>query len=307
MHIAILLATYNGNPFIAEQLQSIADQTHEDWSLWVSDDGSTDDTLDVVAQFAQRHGHDRVHVMQGPGKGGIRNFASLLMQKNLDGDYYAFCDQDDVWLPHKLERSLSLIEPLGQEQAVLTGNRTIVTDKDLNRVGVSRLFPHPPCFANALVQSIAGGNTMVFNRAALALARSVVEQVRDDIVSHDWWMYQLVTGCGGTMIYDAEPTLLYRQHGDNLIGANIGSRASAARLIAGMRNRFSEFNERNVRSMTVARPHFLPENQALLDEFIDLRKRKGPGAVLALRKAGFFRQTARGMAALHIAAFLGKV
>src|SRR5690606_25344152 len=96
--------------------------------------------------------------------------------------------------------------------------RTLLVDDKNTEIGMSQLFKRPPSFPNALMQNIAGGNTMVFN----ADLRRVLGSAPPRVVIHDWWLYLATTACDGLVRYDPEPSLRYRQHGDNLIGMNIG-------------------------------------------------------------------------------------
>lgn len=200
-HIAIALASYNGAAHLDAQLQSIAGQDHDNWSLWVSDDGSSDATCAIVTSFAAAHPERQVTLLQGPGAGSTRNFMALI-DRVVEGlgqvpDRLAFCDQDDIWLPGKLTRALGMLPDDGSTPA-LYGARTRLVDDDLTPRGLSPLFCRPPGFANALVQSLAGGNTMLLNAAATALLRQAGTQLR--VVTHDWWAYQLVSGAGGQVV-----------------------------------------------------------------------------------------------------------
>src|ERR1700733_8685046 len=103
--IAVLLCTYNGARFLPAQLDSLAAQTFADWQLFVSDDGSSDDTFAIVAQYQDRLGVAPVQVRKGPCQGFVKNFLSLACDPSLAFDYYAYCDQDDVWEPDKLARA----------------------------------------------------------------------------------------------------------------------------------------------------------------------------------------------------------
>ena len=162
--ITILLATYFGQGFLADQLASIEAQDHANWVLWASDDGSTDGTLDLLEAYRERNGSHKVRIVKGPCKGAIANFISLAVNREIRANYYAFCDQDDVWLTGRLSRAL-VQTPQVTFLPTLVGNRTIIVDQNLKRTGLSPLFTKPPSFRNALVQSIAGGNTMLFNQA----------------------------------------------------------------------------------------------------------------------------------------------
>ena len=96
------MSTYNGEKFLAEQLQSIEDQTHKNWRLVISDDGSSDNTLAIAKQFQSNWGNDRLEIRQGPQQGFCQNFLSMACDTRLRADLYAFSDQDDVWMADKL-------------------------------------------------------------------------------------------------------------------------------------------------------------------------------------------------------------
>ena len=158
-HVAILLCTHQGERFLPRQLDSVAGQTHADWRIWVSDDHSTDGTLDVLQDYRTKWGEDRISWVRGPGRGFVANFLTLACTPEIDSAYYAFCDQDDLWDPDKLEVALAWVTSIPPHIPAVYGARTRLIDEDDQAVGLSPLFPHPMSFANAIVQSVAGGNT----------------------------------------------------------------------------------------------------------------------------------------------------
>lgn len=226
--VAVLLATYCGERFLMPQLRSIARQTHHDWILHASDDGSMDSTPQILRQFACATGQGKTTVRRGPRRGLVANFLSLACDPDISADYYAFCDQDDVWHPEKLERSLAWLRCVQHGAPALYCSRTVLVDADDAEIGISPLFAKPPTFANALVQNIAGGNTMVFNRAACELLRQAGSSV--DAVFHDWWTYMLIAGAGGQIFYDPVPSLRYRQHDSNVVGSRSDALARLGRV-----------------------------------------------------------------------------
>ena len=180
----ILLGSFNGELFIQEQLNSIISQTHTDWKIIVSDDGSQDATCALVQSVAESLGYGRMVLRQGPGKGFVQNFLSMACDPKLRAKFYAFADQDDVWLPQKLERALSILDcPELKETPALYCGRTTYVNTELKVTGQSPYFKKTPHFKNALVQSLAGGNTMVFNDPL----KKILEHIGTvDVVSHDW-------------------------------------------------------------------------------------------------------------------------
>lgn len=252
--VAILLCTYNGGGFLVEQLESIVCQTHDDWVIYASDDGSSDATLEILRMYQSRLGSDRLILAQGPRQGFARNFMSLVLNPSVKADFYAFCDQDDIWYPDKLERSVARLVSVKPLQPALYCSRTHLVDGKGRSIGYSPLFTKRPDFSNALVQSLAGANSMLLNEPARALLALTPDDAH--IVSHDWLSYILVSGAGGLVFYDPNPTLDYRQHGGNLIGANTGLRERWQRIRMLFTGRFREWNAQNLYALSNARAQF---------------------------------------------------
>jgi hypothetical protein len=164
-------------------------------------------------------------------------------------------------------------------------------------------------FRNALVQNVMPGNTIVLNRAACALLQGVMAEtdraILDRVVVHDWWIYQILTGCEARLIFDAEPGLLYRQHSGNQIGANEGVRAVLNRLGFMLKGGLADWNARNLAALHAASARFTPENQRILREFMQARAADSRlERWRILRQAGLYRQGSLSSAALHFAALM---
>ncbi|MEL7344447.1 MAG: glycosyltransferase family 2 protein [Pseudomonadota bacterium] len=303
-HVVVLLALYNGQAHLDEQLQSLEAQDHKDWSLVVSDDGSGDGGLARVVQFARDNPHRNVTINQGPRAGFAQNFLSLLRATDPSAPFVAFCDQDDVWLPQKLGRALGTLGD--QSRPSLYGGRTYICSEGLERLGMSPLFSKPPSFGNALVQSLSGGNTMVFNRAALEILH-LAARAPIRIVSHDWWAYQVISGAGGDVHYDREAFVLYRQHDTNLVGANTGARARFQRLRRLLGGQLVRWTDTNITALKAAMPVLTAQNAETLRHFSDARN-AGPWRRLRMvLRLKLTRQTIAGQIALLGAAILGKL
>lgn len=302
--VAILLGTHQGEEFLAQQLDSIGTQTYRDWGLYVSDDRSSDRTLEILGAYRRQWGDERLNVRLGPRQGFRANFLSLVCATDINARHYAFADQDDVWDQDKLATAVSWLERVPTDIPALYCGRTRLIDRAGKGVGFSPLFRRPVSFRNALVQSVAGGNTMVFNAAARAL---IVEAGSDvDVQTHDWWVYILVTGCGGSVFYDSRPTVGYRQHASNLVGSNasLGGRIQrAARLLAG---RFRTMNSRNIAALGRVRHRVTPENLAVLEQFERARNLGFPERVQGVLRSGVYCHTRLGNLGLAAAAVLKK-
>ena len=300
-HIAILLATYNGGRFLERQLDSFLKQSHKNWSLWISDDRSDDDTLQIIEDWRARHPDVELHVRQGPGRGAAQNFISLLLDPDIKAEFYSFSDQDDVWFEDKLTRALARFADMARP--ALYGARTVVTDTDLQHIAPSIREGKKLGFANALVQNFAAGNTMFFNGAARDL---VPDEAADyDIAATDWLMYMLVSGAGGDVMFDREPCLYYRQHGDNEIGYNADLLAMVRRIAGLLGGRFSEWSAANLQVLSNAR--LTPKNAKILDAFSEARRVNGMTAVTLLKQSGILREGMMATRALYFAAFVGRL
>ncbi|MDR2457390.1 MAG: glycosyltransferase family 2 protein [Clostridiales Family XIII bacterium] len=214
--IAIIMATFNGSQYLKEQLDSIINQTYSNWTLHITDDGSTDETLEIIKEYQKIYNNKIITLVKGPQKGFVENFLSLTDDNQIHADYYAFSDQDDIWFPTKLSHSLNIISQYDQNIPTLYGSRSIIVDKFNTQKGIS-IFTNvnSPNFSNSLIQNFSSGNTMLFNNPARDLIR-VGHNLNP--FAHDWWAYLMVTGSGGRIHNDPEPTVRYRQHSDNLIG-----------------------------------------------------------------------------------------
>jgi glycosyltransferase involved in cell wall biosynthesis len=302
--VGILLCTFNGGAYLREQLESFIAQTYSHWCLFVSDDGSTDQTLTLLNEYRLKLG-SRLMILEGPQRGFAQNFMSLIRNDNIKCDAYAFSDQDDIWLADKLERSLAALAPVPKHVPSLYCSRTRLIDTDGRVTGLTPLFKKRPSFKNALVQSLAGANTMLINDTARdLLARTDVDA---PIIAHDWLAYLIVSGCGGTVIYDAEPTVLYRQHAGNLIGANAGLRNKLVRIRKMLGGRFKTWNEKNLFILSKYSSALTPENRCLIAQFERLRGPHVVQRISSLRDAGFYRQTVAGTVSLYAAVVLRQV
>jgi len=300
--ISVALCTYNGEAFLREQLDSLATQSRPPAELQVGDDRSTDATLDILADFRSRapfpvhvHGNER---RLGYGE----NF--IATARRCSAPWIAFCDQDDVWLAEKSQAAVAALEIFGSRPALYCA-RTIITDADGEEMSRSPLFRRPPDFANALVQSIGGGNTMVMNRAAAEL---VAASAGTKVVTHDWFTYQIVAGAGGKVHYDPTAWLRYRQHRGNVIGSNRGWRAMGNRLLRMLQGEFRNWNETNGAALAARRDSLTPEHRGVLDAFLRARAEAWPWTRLAwLRQSGVFRQPASQQAMLKVACVLRRI
>ena len=306
--LTVLMATFNGERFLKDQLDSFLCQTYSDWDLWVSDDGSCDFTISMLKEFSEKHNKHKVKIIDGPRKGFVMNFLSMACLCQNESEFFAFSDQDDIWQKDKLERAVAWIETVPSSVPALYCTRTEIVDQDAKSstpAKYSPLMKLPPSFGNALVQSIAGGNTMVFNRAAKNLINKFGGAV--PVPSHDWWMYLLVAGVGGTVHYDPLVSVKYRQHGRNVVGANRSLRALMNRLARFLGEQFKNYNELNMLYLQKNARFLTNENQEKLHDFAKARVVRGLRAIKYLEDAGICRNGVMFNFALKIGAVIGKI
>ena len=229
--VAIVLSTYNGAAYLPAQLESFPAQRGVRWRLYWRDDGSEDESVAIMQAFEQAQNGQAdsvgcVRVDEGGHLGVTASYLALLRAAVADGaTAVAFSDQDDVWLPHKLARGL---QQLGPDPApALYCSRQVLVDAELREICPSSPVRVRPGLGPALTQNIATGCTVIVNGAAAAL---VAGSQAPGSTLHDWWSYLVVAASGGRIVFDPEPTVLYRQHGLNAVGAppSDGRRAIAA-------------------------------------------------------------------------------
>lgn len=307
--VHILLAAFEGARFIQDQLDSIARQSHPHWTLTISDDGSTDHTMAICEAFAQAHPEHRIRLLRGPGRHSTANFFHLIESVEVGdpSDLLAFCDQDDVWLEHKLSRGIAALAALAVKpgQPALYGARTRLVDEHLHPIGMSRLPVRPLGFGNALLQNVASGNTMLFNTELLRILRRIRPE---HAVLHDWTAYQAVTGCGGLMHFDPEPCLLYRQHSGNLIGSQGRSWDKVLRVGMLFRGRYRTWGDMTEAAMEDIHSELRPQARTLLRNFQTMRRSPHAlGRVRAGWSSGLWRQTRSGRASFWLGLMLNRL
>lgn len=219
--IHILLATYNGENYLAEQLNSILNQTNTNWQLLIHDDNSTDNTVDIIKQY-QKQNPDKIQFIDDDVSFGnaSANFSFLL--EHVDSEYIMFCDQDDVWLKNKIELTLEKMQDMEktyQNLPILVHTDLTVVDEELKVISKSYwkyqyIDPSKDSLNRLLVQNTITGCTVMINRRLMNIALPIP----NDAIMHDWWL-GLVAAAFGKITYIDIPTVFYRQHSKNDTGA----------------------------------------------------------------------------------------
>jgi glycosyltransferase involved in cell wall biosynthesis len=303
--VAILLCSLNGENYLRDQLNSIASQSYTAWKLYVSDDGSTDKTLDILQDYQKAWGKEKLQIIKGPGQGFQKNFISLIANKKIHADFYVLSDQDDVWLSNKISRAISHLKNEDLNISQLYCGRSTYVSKNLRLIKESQLFNKPPSFRNAIIQSIAGGNTMAFNQK---LKETVMLFTHVDVVSHDWWLYILCELSGGRTYYDPTSFILYRQHESSLIGENISLKAKLRRFFIVLKGGFRNYNDKHLEGLHAVSLAFgSPKNIHIIDSFYHDRDKGVWARFQMIRNLGLYRQTWGDQMALYLSAILHKL
>lgn len=215
MRCVVLMSTYNGESFVGEQLKSILSQLPLDGCVLVRDDGSNDATVSIIQSFNDA----RVSVSVGRNVGFSRSFFELLKHAPRNCDMYMLSDQDDVWLPGKVQRAWDHVSTAGVQPFLYCTDTQLVDDK-LRPLGVGRKFISDGNLLEALTDNQVTGCTVAMNSSLLNCAVPDDCAIAD-VHFHDWWLYVVATSLG-RVYCDGQPTILYRQHAGNHIGAGVG-------------------------------------------------------------------------------------
>lgn len=219
--IAVLLATYNGEQYISMQIESLLSQTYENFICYIHDDGSSDGTIGIIKKYKLAY-PNKIKIIEAPPAGGARNNFMYLLSL-VKETYISFCDQDDLWTPEKLSELMSKMKDIEEEHlpcAVFSDLK--ITDENLNIISNSYFDysgknPNRLYYKQILIQNFVPGCAMLINRKAVDIA--LMYKDINNIFMHDWWTL-LICSLFGKIGRIDEPLILYRQHGDNSVGAD---------------------------------------------------------------------------------------
>ena len=212
-NICILISTYNGHLYLDEQLESLYQLEHSKIRIVIRDDGSDDQTQLIIEKWANILD---ISLTKGTNVGWRKSFMELIYNSP-ESDYYAFCDQDDIWLPNKLQVAIQKLKtmPQGQPNLYCSNLRYYKKGQDL---GLVKQVEPRLTLQLSLMRSLAAGCTMVFNKEL----RDLICVYRPTkVAAHDFWTYQ-VASLLGNVFYDMNSYILYRQHENNQIGSTRG-------------------------------------------------------------------------------------
>ena len=209
--LAILLSTYNGEKYIEEQILSLEKQTYKNINIIIRDDNSHDNTVKIIKKLQKKY--KNIELITGNNLGFRQSFFYILKHCG-KYDYYAFCDQDDVWLKGKIKFAIELLdkEKSINDIPILYASNYDYYNGEMKFINHSNADKKSPSFAKSLIECIAPGMTMVINNKA---KEELIKNMPNDCMFHDWWLYMLCSAMG-KVIYDPRVTVKYRRHSDNV-------------------------------------------------------------------------------------------
>lgn len=298
--VAVILCTYNGEKYIKDQLDSLQRQTHRNIKVFISDDGSCDKTIEIIKTFYDKL---NIKIIKGPKLGAANNFIFNLKQNIHEANYFCFCDQDDIWDPLKIQVSLNCISRFDHVPAMYCSRTNIISEcgRFLRR---SHFWNTNPCFDHALCQSIAGGNTMLFNKKTAELMFLI--SFKNKIPAHDWLTYLLVTAVDGYVYYDDCAYIGYRQHGQNQVGCSSNIFGRLRRFNAFLKGSYKKWNHDNIKLLSNFSP-ITSENISKLYFFEKLHSGSFWERVNSLYNSQFKRHNRIETAVFQLGALFGKI
>lgn len=303
LKISVILCTCNSEKYILDQLQSIIDQKDCKIDIYISDDLSNDDTKEIITKFFKNK-ENYIDIIEGPNKGFAVNFISNLRRVNNSYDLYAFSDHDDVWDKNKIQEAYKEFIQYPSNEPFLYCSRTTLVRENLKVYGASKYFKKKPSFGNALVQSIAGGNTMIFNSEFKKYLDRV--DLNKKIISHDWLSYILITYIGGNFVYKKKSHTKYRIHKLNEVGSNKGLIAFCKRAVMVFNGQWSLFSKHNLQHLDDFTGFH--ESEITLKDFKNIINEKNIIKRLSIfLRSKIYRQTFVGNMSLIIAIILRKI
>lgn len=295
--IQILLPTCNSGSFLGEQLNSIEQQNWPRIDVLASDDLSTDGTIERLHLWQRRWRKGRFEILAGPAAGFAENYRRLVLAASDEVDYVSFCDHDDIWACDKVKTSIDALA-VDRTYPGLFCSPTTLIDAVGRVIGASPRFRKQPSFQNALVQNIASGNTMTFNRAGFAVLREAAS--RTSFPFHDWFAYQILTGAGGRILYGADPKVWYRQHRDNAFGISLGVGSWVRRIRRLTSGRMGEATDANIAALMACIDLLTPDARHTLARFAESRSGSVVARLRRLRLSGVYRQSSLDQVLLYL-------
>ena len=271
--IIILMATYNGDKYLSIQIDSIIEQVYTNWELWIRDDYSNDNTVEIIKEYTLKDKRIKLYTDELGNLGVVRNFGTLLENIAYE-NYIMFCDQDDVWLPFKIKVTL---EKMKEQENIL--NKPILiysplqkVDNNLNKIIVKEYkLPKEITINKIISQNFIYGCTMMLNTKLIELVNPINKQAEN----HDYWISMIAAHCGIIASVD-KATILYRQHNNNVSG-NYKDSSFKLRIKRLFSDRYTKLHDQRIKMIEALIIHLRNKNidVTFFDEYIKYMKMGG--------------------------------
>lgn len=293
--VQILMATFNGEKYISEQIDSILNQTYSEIQILIRDDGSSDRTVRIIEKYVQSY-PDKIILINDEKKCGGATSNFMQLTKYATADYIMYSDQDDFWLPEKIEKTLQammeLEEEIGKSRPALTFASYRSVDIDLQpiqeNVKKTQLAKCETGLNKLLVQNCVNGCLMMVNKPLY----SIMGDYNKDILMHDWWAVLISSAMGGIRKIP-DVLMLYRQHGDNVVGSvNVKSFQYRLSKFLDSNTKNMKFRYRDQAKLFYQRYKYtMPkESSCILEDFLNIYQEKSKiRRARALIRGGFLK------------------
>ena len=271
----IIMATYNGEKYVSEQIDSILNQTYKEFRLYIRDDGSSDGTVNILKQYTKDYPEKIILIEDNKNLGSIGNFNKLLSFSK--SKYCMFSDQDDIWLEDKIEYTLKGIQKLeaihGENTPILVHTDLKVVNNNLDVIcesfwGYAGINPNLNTFNRLLVMNTVTGCTMMLNKAL----KKAIGDIPNQCEMHDWWIALIATSLGKIGVLNKQ-TMLYRQHENNVAGAVKGNEyADKVKKIFELKNKYDKEIEQAKIFHKMYNDKIGYDNKCILDDFINIKQ-----------------------------------
>lgn len=249
--VTVLLSTYNGEKYLNEQIDSLVSQINVNLSIVIRDDGSTDQTINILKR---REELGEITWYSGRNLKPARSFMELVYQAP-KSDYYAFCDQDDVWDIDKLDCAINKLDKFDKNVPSLYFSNTRLVDSNLKIISKNNKTPKIS-LGSALLVNPAIGCTIVFNYSLLQYLK---QYLNNNIHMHDAWVYRVCSALKGNIVFDEMPHISYRQHEENVVGGNASKYNKYKRRISDAVINKKRIREKDARSLLLGYSHMMDE------------------------------------------------
>ena len=259
--VAVLISTYNGEKYIREQLDSILNQTYKNIEIVIRDDGSKDSTIEIIKEYQQKN--KNIILKEGTNIGFLKSFFKLLELAN--ADFYAYCDQDDIWLENKIKLAVESLEKLDDSKPNMAFGNSDYYNENMEFIGKGE--EHKTfSFQNSMYECVAQGMTMTINQVA---KEYILENIPEKCLFHDWWTYMICSGMGN-VAYNDEVVVKYRRFPNN---ATAEGQSAFKVFLWRIENLFADDGMKNIKIQQLEYKKMFyekmtDENKMLLDTFV---------------------------------------